>query len=86
MRSLRELLATWEAWTQRVTIDKALAVAKTDHHREVMRRALADRPEIDLLEVSWEQVGTATGVTRDQARTDYVAAIEHQGRHGLVSI
>jgi hypothetical protein len=51
MRTPRDLLTTWETWSERAVNRRALANARTDEQRDVMRRALADSADMDPLDV-----------------------------------
>ncbi|MCD2191802.1 hypothetical protein LQ327_00150 [Actinomycetospora endophytica] len=35
---------------------------------------------------SWDHVATALGITAEQARSDYLAAVEQLERHGLADV
>lgn len=111
MRTLRDLLTTWENWSARRTYRDALRRAVTDTQRQSMLDAIQQTPEVDPLDVladvtelvslltgwqwqavyearteeyaSWETVGTALGVSAEQARADYLAVIERMERGGV---
>jgi hypothetical protein len=51
MTMLRDLLATWENWSARDTLTRALHTAATEHDRDVLRRGLHTCPEVDPLDV-----------------------------------
>lgn len=51
MRTLRDLLATWETWNKRSTWTRIIATTDSDHHRDVAQGALDEIPEIDPLDV-----------------------------------
>ncbi len=51
MRTLRDLLRTWEDWSAREVSRRALAKATTERHREVLRGALDQRDEVSPLDV-----------------------------------
>lgn len=105
MRSLRDLLSTWETWSVGRTYRDTLTSARTPEQRQVILDALAESPEVapldalaDVTELvsllvgwrwqavfaarvegaSWEQIGTATGTSGEQARADYLDAVEAQ--------
>jgi hypothetical protein len=50
MRALRELLDTWENWSARETLTRALSRVRTDDARDNLTRALAEAPEVDPLD------------------------------------
>lgn len=50
MTMLRDLLATWENWSARDTLTRALDTATTEHDREVLRRGLHTTPDVDPLD------------------------------------
>jgi len=50
MRALRELLDTWENWSARETLTRALSRIRTDDARDNLTRALAEAPEVDPLD------------------------------------
>jgi hypothetical protein len=110
---LRDLLATWENWSARDTLTRALATAGTEYDREVLRRGLHTCPEVDPLDAlragselaallrgwqwqavyaarcdgsSWDHIATALDTTAEQARADYLAAVEQQERHGISDV
>ena len=49
MRTLRELLTTWENWSARDQLIRILAATVTDEQRAILRSALDDMPEVDPL-------------------------------------
>lgn len=51
MRTLRELLATWETWNSRAMWSRIIATTDSDHHRDVAQSALDETPEFDSLDV-----------------------------------
>ena len=51
MRTLRDLLTTWENWSAREVNRRALANARTEREREAMRDALGRSDEVAPLEV-----------------------------------
>jgi hypothetical protein len=107
MSNLRDLLATWESWSARDTVTRALARATTDGQRETLRQAVNDVPVAKPLDAlrdatelvallsgwqwqaihaarvdgaSWDEIGHATGTSGEQARTNYVAALDRHER------
>lgn len=50
MRSLRDLLTTWENWSARDTLTRALGRVSSDDAREALQRGLAETPEVDPLD------------------------------------
>jgi hypothetical protein len=110
---LRDLLATWENWSARDTLTRALTSATTEQDRDVLRRGLHTYPEVDPLDAlragselaallrgwqwqavyaarragsSWDNIATALDITTEQVRTDYLAAVEQQERHGISDV
>ena len=51
MRTLRDLLSTWETWSERSVNHRALADARSEAQRDVMRRTLATGADVDPLDV-----------------------------------
>lgn len=51
MRTLRNLLATWENWSAREVNRRALANATTERQREAMRDVLDQGDDVDPLDV-----------------------------------
>jgi hypothetical protein len=49
MRALRDLLGTWENWSARDTLTRALENASTDDAREAVRRGSSNTPEVEPL-------------------------------------
>ena len=45
MRPLRDLLTTWENWSARDTLTRALSRVSTDVAREALHRELAETPD-----------------------------------------
>jgi hypothetical protein len=48
---LRELLTTWENWSARDTLTRALDRVTIDHSREKLLYAIAATPEVDPIDV-----------------------------------
>ena len=111
MRTLRDLLASWENWSARDTLRRAIDTAATDQQVEQLDLMLVDTPTTAPLDAlrdatelttlltgwrwqavyaarveqnaSWEEIGQATAVTAEQARTDYLEAVERQEGYGF---
>lgn len=47
---LRELLTTWENWSARTSVTRALDHVTTDESRQRLNAALATAPEVDALD------------------------------------
>ena len=114
MRTLRQLLTTWENWSARDTLHRATETASTEAQVTELNLALVETPTTapldalrDVTELigllsgwrwqavyaarveqgaSWAEIGQATGVTAEQARTDYRVAVERQERHGVSDV
>lgn len=105
MRTLRDLLTTWENWSARDSLARGLERAGTEEAREALRRGLDEAPEVSPLDAlrdaaelvallsgwqwqtmhaarlagsSWEEIGTALGLTGENARTRFVEALARQ--------
>lgn len=50
MRTLRDLLSTWENWSARETLRQALANSKTAAHRALLGQQLDRAPQVDALD------------------------------------
>ena len=50
MTMLRDLLTTWENWSARDTLTRALATAATEHDHDVLRHGLHTSPDVDPLD------------------------------------
>lgn len=50
MRTPRDLLTTWENWSTRNTLTRAMSRASTDDAREALHRGLIGTPEVDALD------------------------------------
>ena len=50
MTMLRDLLATWENWSARNTLTRALDQADSDHARDVLRDGLDRHPAVHALD------------------------------------
>lgn len=112
MRTLRDLLTTWENWSARDILTRALSCTRTADAREALNHGgLMDTPKVHALDAlrdaaelvvllngwqwqavyaaraedgaSWDEIGVATATSAEQARADYLGAIERQERYGL---
>lgn len=50
MRTLRDLLTTWENWSAHNALTRAMSWASTDDAREALHRGLIETPEVDALD------------------------------------
>jgi hypothetical protein len=111
MRSLRDLLTTWENSSARDTLQRAIERAAAEDQVTELNLSLIDTPTVAPLDAlrdatelitllsgwqwqavyaarieqgaSWAEIGRATGVSAEQARADYLAAVERQERIGF---
>ena len=110
MRSLRDLLTTWENWSASDTLQRAIETEGEQRSSE-LDLSLIETPTVTPLDAlrdatelitllsgwrwqavytarveqgaSWAEIGQATGVTAEQAHTDYLVAVERQERYGF---